>query len=362
MSIADTLRDRLPAAGFGRQMASALRAATRRHRFLHALALSALLLAACVGAKTGNRLDFSTVEQFGGYLFMAFALFGCGFALVRLLWLAFVERDPAPLGAFCASFARFFGDPERIANGINGMAVFLAFSTAFGVLKGAIAILSPFAWDRALSQADRILSFGRAPYELLWPLVDNHFAVALFNAAYNLWFFVLLGTIFTAVFARRDTALRHQFLATFMLTWIAGGFFIAVAFSSAGPCYFGRLGLGGDYRPLMDALKSATHDYPVWALATQDTLWKGYLDPRAGSVGISAFPSMHIATAMLFALYWQRRSALTGALMWIFAGMIFVGSIVLGWHYAVDGIGAALIVLPCWKFAGRAFGRFAAEG
>lgn len=342
-------------------MATALGAATRRHRFLHAVALGALLLAAGVGAKTGNRLDFETVEQFGGYLFLAFALFGCGFAVVRFLWLALVERDPAPLGAFCGSFVRFFGDIERIANGINGMAVVLAFSTAFGVLKGAIAILSPFAWDRALSQADRFLAFGRAPYERLWALVDNHFAVATFNDAYNFWFFVLLGTLFTAVFARRDTTLRHQFLAAFMLTWIVGGFFVAMAVSSAGPCYFARLGLGGDYQPLMDALASATRDYPVWALATQDALWKGYLDPSAGSVGISAFPSMHIATAMLFALYWQRRSAAAGALTWIFASMIFIGSIVLGWHYAVDGIGAALIVLPCWRLAGHAFGRFAEE-
>ena len=361
MSIAETLFDRLPAARIGRQMATALGASTRRHRFLHAMAVSTLLLAAVVGAKTSNMPDFAVVGEYSEFLFIAFAIFACGLAVVRFFCLALVERHPAPFGAFVSTFVRFFGDAERFANGVNGMVVIVTFSTAFSVLKGAIAILSPFSWDRALSDADHLLTFGRAPYERLWMLVDNHFIVAILNIAYNFWFFALLGTIFAAVFARRDTALRHQLLATLILMWTIGGFFIAMASSSAGPCYFARLGLGGTYQPLMDALASAARDYPVWALATQDALWKGYLDPTAGTAGISAFPSMHVATAMLFALYWGRRSAIAGSVMWIFAAVIFIGSIVLGWHYAVDGIGAVLIVVPCWTLGGHIFGRFAEE-
>lgn len=361
MSSATTIFDRLPASQFGRQLAAALAASLWRHRFLHAMAISALLLAAIVGAKTGNMLDFGAIKEFGGYLFIAFALVSCALAVIRFVWLAFVEKNPAPLGAFLRSFTRFFGDVQRIANGVNGMAAVVAFCTAFGVLKGAIAILSPFTWDRTLSHMDRLLAFGHYPYEWLWWLVDSHLAVTVFNFAYNFWFFLLLATVFAAVFARRDTALRHQFLAAFMLVWTLGGFFVAMGFSSAGPCYFERLGLGGDYKPLMDALAAVAHDYPVWALATQDMLWRGYIDPSSGSAGISAFPSMHVASAMLFALYWTRRSAVAGAVLWAFAGTIFIGSIVLGWHYAVDGIGSALIVFPLWKAAGYGFGRFAEE-
>lgn len=345
--------DRSPAARFGLRFVAAFTAALWRHRYLHALAAGTLVLAIAVGAKTGNMPDFAAIEEFGGYLLTAFMLSGCCLAVVRFVWLALVEKDAAPLGAFLASFANFFGDTQRIANGMNGFAAVAVFSCGFSVLKGAISILSPFAWDRALSNADRLLAFGRAPYERLWWLADSHLAVTIFNFVYNFWFFLLLGMVFAIAFARRDSALRHRFLATFMLIWAIGGFFVAMGFSSAGPCYFARLDLGNDYRPLMDALAAAARDYPVWALGTQDLLWQGYLNPSSGSVGISAFPSMHVATATLLALYGTCRSRLAGWLLWTFAGMIFTGSIVLGWHYAVDGIGGALIALVLWKMASR---------
>jgi hypothetical protein len=360
MSIAETLLDRSPVARFSRRTVAALGASIWRHRWLHAMAIGSLLLAIAVGARTGNMPDVGVVRKFLGYLFAAFALFACGLGVFRFLWLMLVERHPAPLGAFFGIFPRFFGDIDRFANGINGVVVIIVFSGAFGVLKGAISILSPFHWDPALSHYDRLLAFGREPFERLWWLVDNHLAVATFNFAYNLWFFLVLGTIFTAAFAREDSALRHRFFGALMLIYTVGGFLIATAFSSAGPCYYARLGFGDTYQPLMDALHAAARDVPVWALATQEELWRGYLDPSSGSAGITAFPSLHVATSMLLALYWQRRSAVAGRLLWGFAGTIYIGSIVLGWHYAVDGIAAALITIPCWKISARLFGRFGA--
>jgi hypothetical protein len=38
---------------------------------------------------------------------------------------------------------------------------------------------------------------------------------------------------------------------------------------------------------------------------------------------------------------------------WTFAALIFVGSIHLGWHYAVDGIMAGLMMAGIWYAAGR---------
>ena len=33
--------------------------------------------------------------------------------------------------------------------------------------------------------------------------------------------------------------------------------------------------------------------------------------------------------------------------------LVFIASVHLGWHYAVDGYGAWLIALPLWWIAGR---------
>jgi membrane-associated phospholipid phosphatase len=70
---------------------------------------------------------------------------------------------------------------------------------------------------------------------------------------------------------------------------------------------------------------------------------------------------MHVAVATLYALYWSGRSRAAGAAFWLFALVIYVGSIVLGWHYAVDGIGGFILALLLWKLAGALFGRFAEE-
>jgi hypothetical protein len=344
--------------GFRRVMA----AAVWRHRYVHGLALALFALAIIVGRHTGNMPDTGVVLDYGFYLIAALWAGCCGFAIVRLVWLAAVERERAPLAAMVRSFRRFFANRERIANGLNGIAAFTVFATAFSVLKGAIAILSPFSWDKDLSSLDRTLHFGRLPHEWLWCIVQTPLAVRLFNLAYNFWFVILIASMFTVAITRRDTRLRHQYMLSLMLVWAIGGFFIAMGLSSAGPCYFSRLGLGGDYQPLMDALGAADRIYPIWAFSTQEMLWNGYSGATSGSIGISAFPSLHVATAVLFALYASRRSRIAGALLWVFAAVIMIGSVVLAWHYAVDGYAGALISLAIWELTGLWLERFSPEG
>ncbi|MFA6154338.1 phosphatase PAP2 family protein [Mesorhizobium sp.] len=346
----------------GRTFLRALTDAYQRHRLLHAMAIAALLLAAAVGMQTGNMPNLGAVMEYAYYMFIAFWLCGCAFAVGSFFHLAVVKRDRKPLGTFLRSLGNFFGDAERAANSLNGLVAIIVFISAVGVLKGAIAILSPFAWDQTLAQADRALHFGRAPNEWLWFVVQSPFAVRMLNIAYNFWFIALIATVFTACITRKDTRLRHQFLMSFMLIWILGGFFLAMGLSSAGPCYFERLGLGSDFHPLMQALAAADRVYPIWALNTQDLLWSGYIGETSGSIGISAFPSLHVAMAVLFALYATRRSWLAGILMWTFAGVIMVGSVVLGWHYALDGYAGALVSLTIWKTSGYFLARLAPEG
>lgn len=346
----------------GRPFLRALTDAYQRHRLLHAMAVAALLLAAAVGMHTGNMPNLGALKEYAYYLFIAFWLCGCAFAVGSFSHLAVVKRDREPLGTFLRSLGNFFGDAERAANSLNGLAAIIVFISAVGVLKGAIAILSPFAWDQTLAHADRALHFGRAPDEWLRFVVQSPFAVRMLNIAYNFWFIVLITTVFTACITREDTRLRHQFLMSFMLAWILGGFFLAMGLSSAGPCYYERLGLGSDFHPLMQALAAADRVYPIWALKTQNLLWSGFIGETSGSIGISAFPSLHVAMAVLFALYATRRSRLVGILMWTFAGVIMVGSVVLGWHYALDGYAGALLSLTIWKACGYFLTRFAPDG
>ena len=66
-------------------------------------------------------------------------------------------------------------------------------------------------------------------------------------------------------------------------------------------------------------------------------------------MGISAMPSLHNAIAVLYALIAFRIGKAIGIFMSLYAAIIFVGSVHLGWHYAVDGIIAAIAMYAIWK-------------
>ena len=54
---------------------------------------------------------------------------------------------------------------------------------------------------------------------------------------------------------------------------------------------------------LMAYLRETNKIYPIWALKTQNLLWDEYVNNRFGlGSGISAMPSMHVASTFLFFL------------------------------------------------------------
>ena len=137
-----------------------------------------------------------------------------------------------------------------------------------------------------------------------------------------------------------------------MLTFAVGGNLLALLFSSAGPVYYERLGLGSDFEPLMEHLRALNEISPVWALGVQEGLWDGHMtDGRLA--GISAMPSMHVATTVLIALYASTHARWAAWATWLFAALIMIGSVHLGWHYAVDGYFGAIIAWVAWTLGKR---------
>ena len=64
-------------------------------------------------------------------------------------------------------------------------------------------------------------------------------------------------------------------------------------------------------------------------------------------------PSVHNALAVLFALAAFRLNRTAGWALAAYAGLIWLGSVHLGWHYAVDGLVAAALTAGLWRVAGR---------
>jgi hypothetical protein len=273
------------------------------------------------------------------------------FLLVLLVWKLFAltrdRRPGSPIRKMLTDIGGGLSNPKQILGGILAFLIVSATIAAFSHWKGIITDVHPFRWDLAFAEFDRVLHFGKDPYLWLLPLTGYPLVTTFLNAAYHAWLLVVYFVVFTACFMDRDPARRMTFLLSFIMVFILGGNILATVFSSAGPVYFERLGYGDDFVPLMAMLAEFDNVHPVAALNVQEMLWQGYLTGE-GIKGISAMPSMHNASAFLLAFYGYAYARWAGNLLMAFALVILVGSIHLGWHYAVDAYAGFLVAAGCW--------------
>jgi membrane-associated phospholipid phosphatase len=126
--------------------------------------------------------------------------------------------------------------------------------------------------------------------------------------------------------------------------------------SSAGPCFLPVLfpDEAPRFAELNAYLQSVGQIYPLSSGIAKDYLWWIYTSGINEPGGISAMPSMHNAQAALFVVAGYRLNRRLGHLLLAYAIVIFVGSVHLAWHYAVDGIAGAILALVIWWVAGLA--------
>lgn len=232
----------------------------------------------------------------------------------------------------------------------------------FSGWRVAIPTLHPFSWDRTLDSWDVALAGGERPWRIVHRWLA-HEAVAgwlpnLLDITYSrVWYLTNVLLIGLAAIGRPGPRSGRVLLA-YVLQFAVLGSLAAIIFSSAGPIYFGRvLGLApaaDPYLPLSYSLAAQLGtDGPFTALVYQALLWQKYLNHDMLSTGITAFPSLHVASATLFALAagaWRWWAGLVG---WAFTVLTLIGSVYFGWHYAVDGYASILATFALWWFAGR---------
>ena len=352
----DGLAQRLTAGASARlrQTGAAVLAGFRQHSNLYTLALGTYGVGLIQSMWLGVPLSFGLVGIVSGTTFVfLFLIIGLWLAieLARLWWTGY---QGSPAKALKAKLLDDILAPSRVSNTFHAFTANGVFFVGFLTIKKNIPIAIPFAWDQPLMALDKALHFGWLPHEILAPLFQYPFVTFLVNVNYNLWFAVLTVFFFWQGFRKDDTRLRQQYLLSYLMTWAVGTCLLGTLLSSAGPCFYSYVVTDADpYAGLMTYLTEANTHYPIWAVPTQATLWQSHLDGFGEIEGVSAMPSMHVATTILFVL-----CALASGKRWLiwfsalFSLSIFLGSILLGWHYAVDGYLGALIAIACWKLSG----------
>ena len=273
--------------------------------------------------------------------------------VLRLIQYALVIKPESPIKALGADIASLVMRPILLINALPVFAAMVFFNKAMIELKPAIPSINPFSWDQSFMQLDRWLHLGVDPWVFLQPLLGYDYVTFAINMAYNFWFVALFSAWFWFGFQRQAGELRTRFFLSYMLAWWLGGGLLAVIFSSAGPVYYDELGLSPDpYTGLFAYLNAADSRIPLWFLDTQQMLWDGYTG-KIPAMGIAAFPSMHNASAVLFALAFRQVSKGLGWLFMGYAAVILLGSVHLGWHYAIDGYAGIAIAALSWWLAGH---------
>lgn len=211
-------------------------------------------------------------------------------------------------------------------------------------LKVMLPIAVGFWADPLLADTERML-LGQDAWIITHALFDG--ANSWIDRLYVTWMPVKLIALIIVILAPLSATRARALLSYFLV--MATGSLSQYLLPSGGPIFYERLGLGTQFDELPIA---------PWVATARDYLWADYLQPHSAiGAGISAMPSMHVAIALWVALVLRSYSRRLQWLGWAWFAAIFVGSIHLGWHYALDSIAASAIAVISFLLAGKLINR-----
>jgi hypothetical protein len=287
----------------------------------------------------GVRVGFRYTLPWDAYLIAAVTvvvLTGAALIVLRLGFYA-LGGEEHPTRRLVREAPRFYG----FAAGVVLVGLQAAVLTWAKVM---LPLAIPFWADPMLANLDHAL-FGQDPWIILNRLLG--WAAPAIDQIYISWAPAKFGTLLI-VLVLPESRKKSQILVAYFLLF-AMIVFGQYAFSSAGPIFYGEFGFGSRFEhiPLQHWVSAARgyllHDHAVVGG-----------DPGGG---ISAWPSFHVAGALWTAQVWNAWNRKLGLFGFIWFAIIFVGSVLLGWHYAVDGIAGILMAVAAWAVAPKIIDR-----
>jgi hypothetical protein len=229
----------------------------------------------------------------------------------------------------------------------------------FNIYKQVELPAAGFRAEPYLANADQLL-LGADAWRFTHWMFASPWATEVLDLAYHAWFLPMTLGVVLCSFARPGSRLALRYLTSYLLLWIILGTLVAYLVPASGPCFYQYFQPdGARFSQLTGVL--AQQDlflrqhglHGLRAVEYQHLLLHDYrASTLALGAGISAMPSLHNAMAVLFACAAYHADRRIGRLFTAYAVLIWIGSIHLGWHYAVDGIVAAALTIAIWKLTG----------
>lgn len=224
-----------------------------------------------------------------------------------------------------------------IASSIGLLFLVLNGHGAYTLLKRMIPVRAGFPWDASMAQWDRWLH-GGDPWRIATSLPDHPLLLQSIMINYSSgWAVYVMGVLAWICMSETLRPARARLLTTYLAVLFGMGVALGTVYASAGPVFYSYVtGDTARYAELESMLEAGGHG-SVAALALRDYLWAAYQANRLDlGTGISAFPSVHVATATFAAWVVLSQNRWAGLAAFAYVGLIIASAIALGWHYGLD--------------------------
>jgi hypothetical protein len=221
----------------------------------------------------------------------------------------------------------------------------------YGWIKLVVPLYHPTLFDQRLWDLDQTLFFGVSPAVFFLDLFGQPQLLRMVDWSYANIFLastLLAGAYFLSAPSRR---IRVAFANGYAVLWISGAWLYLLV-PSLGPAYrFPEIWMvhGQSLR--------VTQMFQALLMRNYQNVIRAASGEPAGAIrivfGIGAFPSLHVAF-QTYVFLWMRRLWTAGEVVFgVFVLLIFLGSMITGWHYMVDGLAGLALGWVCYAVFSR---------